>query len=178
MTSEQSDEKLLLALLKESVDKCYKNDSFLIERSMEQASVARIYFYMQCALKHDKRFVSFRELNLDCEYYKHGDDIKRTQGSPNGTRPDIVLHKRGNDTNNLLVIEFKTERGAALKEGNSKDLKKLEDFTNCDTNYKDNRYNYGYFLGVYVELEGSKAKYTYFHDGCEISETDLLKGIT
>jgi len=54
---------LLLTLLEEAVDRCYRDDFSLIEKSMEQASVARIYYYMQEALKSDKdrRFISFSQ---------------------------------------------------------------------------------------------------------------------
>ena len=58
---------LLLTLLKESVDKCYRYDFTLIERSMEQASVARIFYYMQEAMKYDERFKSLSKYNLDSE---------------------------------------------------------------------------------------------------------------
>ncbi len=162
--------KLLLDLLKESVAKCYQDDRFLIDRSMEQASVARVYFYMQCALNHDNRFESFRGLNLDCEYNKKGDEMKKTPRCPKETRPDIVLHQRGNNTNNLLTVEFKARRGNLRKHkkhGKLIDFVKLEDFTNGCI--------YNYCLGVYVKLNKREPKYTYFRCGREISETELLK---
>jgi len=51
--------KLLLNLLKKAVKTCYENDGCLIERSMERASMARIYYYLQKALEKDERFNSY-----------------------------------------------------------------------------------------------------------------------
>jgi hypothetical protein len=109
--------KLLKNLLEESVQKCYDNDKTLIDRGMEQASVARIYYYMQNAINTDDRFLDIRDYNLDSEYNKNGKLIKDTPQCENGTRPDIILHKRytgdGNQHNkndNLLVLEFKSFR--------------------------------------------------------------------
>ena len=33
--------------------------------------------------------------------------IKRLPGWPNGCYPDLILHKRGNNENNILIIECK-----------------------------------------------------------------------
>lgn len=44
---------------------------------------------------------------LDC-------DIEITKGHFDNKRPDIIIHKRGNNDNNILVIEMK--RGASSKE--------------------------------------------------------------
>ena len=58
--------ELLITLLQEAVERCYANDKTLIDRSMEQASVARIFYYIQRAIDTDDRFEQFREYNLDC----------------------------------------------------------------------------------------------------------------
>ena len=59
-------DELLLSLLKKSVKECYKNDLSLIERSMEQASVARIYYYMQNAINTEDEFSELKQYKLDC----------------------------------------------------------------------------------------------------------------
>lgn len=55
--------------------------------------------------------------NVDCEYNRHFDDpkrlnLKRRQAKDREIRattvfPDIIVHKRDSDTNNLLVLEMK-----------------------------------------------------------------------
>lgn len=159
------DEKMLLiTLLKEAVEKCYVNDISLIERSMEQACVARIFFYMQCLIYHDDRFIIFRNLSLDCEYNKNGQHIKETPRCPKGTRPDLVLHERKENRNNKLVVEFKSRKCSYRiyrATGHKMDIVKLEDFTTQGI--------YNYSLGVFVKLNKRKPKYMFFENG-EITE--------
>ncbi len=160
--------ELLLTLLHESVEECYRNDFTLIEHSMEQACVARIFYYMQKALKQDRRFDSFSRYNLDCEYNKNYAQIKETPRCPNGTRPDIILHRRLSNDSNKLVVEFKSRRGRNKKDlssGQSIDIIKLEDFTKQGV--------YRYFLGVYVKLMKRGARYTYFQNGRETPREKL-----
>ena len=159
---------LLIKLLKESVEKCYVNDKSLIERSMEQACVARIYYYMQFLVETKDEYARFREYNLDCEYNKNGEHIKETQRCINGTKPDLIIHKRGNNQSNLLVVEFKPRKGHYKKYAKTDkylDIIKLEDFT-ID-------YIYNYKLGAFVQLYKQKPKYTFFSNGQEVSESEL-----
>lgn len=151
-------DEVLKTLLKESVEECYKKDNLLIEQSMEQASVARIIYYCQNLISNDKEFACFREYNLDCEYNKSGQHIKATPRCKNGTRPDMILHERGTNNHNLLVVEFKSEKGLKRKVHN--DLIKLEDFTSP--------YIYNYQLGVFVKLFREKPEYVFFKKGKQI----------
>ena len=154
---------LLITLLNESVEKCYTKDNVLIENCMEQASVARIFYYMQNAIIKDKRFISLRRLNLDCEYFKNNDDLKRTNSKPKGTRPDLILHQRKNNRNNFLVVEFKTHKNNRY----NADFNKLKDFTSVNGTYN-------YTLGVFVKLKYEKASYTYFIKGEEIPKQAIF----
>lgn len=164
---------LLITLLQEAVDKCYADDTILIDRSMEQASVARIFYYMQKAIDTDDRFEQFREYNLDCEYNKDKKKPKSTPRCNQGTRPDLVLHKRWNTgvpytSDNVLVVEFKPRKARYKKfadTNKSIDFIKLEDFTHMDC--------YNYFLGVFVKLNKNTAQYTYFQNGQETAREDL-----
>jgi hypothetical protein len=78
------------------------------------------------------RFIDF---DVDCEYNRHGSNIK-TITYPNETKPspiypDIVIHSRGSDTKNIVVIEIK-------KYGNSEienDEIKLKKLTSKDFRY-------------------------------------------
>jgi hypothetical protein len=74
--------------------------------------------------------------DVDCEYNKVGTEGQVKKGnsqdrdiSPSkkkGLRPDIIIHQRGNEReNNLLVIEIKKEENRNI----SRDRKKLRDFT-------------------------------------------------
>ncbi len=149
---------LLIKLLKESVEKCYVNDKSLIERSMEQASVARIYYYMQYMINTEDEYAQFKSYNLDCEYYKNGNLLKELDSCPNGTRPDLILHKRGSNENNLLIVEFKSNNGTIHN-----DIVKLIGFTAEHNDYK-------YRLGIFVKLD-NQPEYRYFQKGEEVNES-------
>lgn len=158
------DRDLLLELLDTAINKCYTNDYCLIDRSMERASVARIFLYMSELIHNDPRFEVFREYDLDCEYNKNGEQVKWTPRCPKGTFPDIILHKRNRNNGNLLVVEFKSANGRNKKVAQyhkAVDFIKLEDFTNPTV--------YDYFLGVFVRLGKENAEYKYFQAGHQLS---------
>lgn len=112
----------------------------------------------------EERFAYLRKYNLDSEYNKNKDKIKNSPRFPKGMIPDIVLHTRGDTTNNLLVVEFKPRKGKNEKyisTGQPRDIVKLEDFTNYEI--------HNYFLGVFVKLHKKKAKYKLFQFSQEIA---------
>ncbi len=150
----------LFNLLKEAVNACYKNDLSLINMGMEQASVARIFYYMQTLI--NEKYTCFKEYNLDCEYNKKYEGLKTTPNFKNGIKVDLLLHKRKDKDNikNLLAVEFKSCKGKSEKlEGNKiKDEVKLEDLTKF----------YKYRLGVFIKLNKRKAKYILFENGKKI----------
>lgn len=162
---EMSRKALLVILIKECVSKAYQYDYSLIRRGMEQASVARIYYYMQEALRYDSRFSELSNFNLDSEYNKNGIRPKRTSRFAAGTRPDIILHHREDDPHqeNILILEFKAS-GENIDV--VRDLRKLEDFTSSECGYN-------YFLGVLVKLNVQEAEYRYFQNGVEKQEGRL-----
>lgn len=124
--------------LEESIKEFYDKDSLLSERKgMEQACVFRIGLYLQERLKKAK----ISDVVVDCEYNKNGDHPKRTVMFVEGVRPDLLIHKRGNNTKNLLVVEFKGWWNRAK----NRDEDKLKSLTSS----KD---VYHYLLGAFVRL--------------------------
>ena len=159
--------ELLITLVKEAVKKCYTDDKTLIERNMEQASVARIFYYMQRKIDISNRFKQFRENNLDCEYNRNMDAPKRLAENETGKRPDVILHKRMSNDDNLLILEFKNGINN-LHQDNliNDDYDKLRAFTNLDGTYK-------YFLGMSVKLNVEEPMYVFFQNGQETAIEDL-----
>ena len=91
----------------------------------------------------------FKYLEVDCEYNRRRNRTKKLPDAPETTQtirpkqkpvyPDIVVHQRGFDDNNQLVIEVKkSNRGNA-----SRDKDKLREFTKPGGDYK---YRLGLFL--------------------------------
>ncbi|HWO56406.1 MAG TPA: hypothetical protein VNN55_02445 [bacterium] len=78
----------------------------------------------------------FPEFKVDCEYNRHGSEVKRLRnhGEPTtsndlGVRsvyPDIVVHERGRDSKNVLVIETKK---SSSRQPHEWDCNKLKEFT-------------------------------------------------
>jgi len=98
----------------------------------------------------------FHNLDVDCEYNRHGSDIKRLKYYlPKQTEvdkleaktifPDIVVHKRGNDKNNTVVIEIKKSNSG---QDHTADIQKLKAFTGSQYKYK-----LGIFLVINVEAK-------------------------
>ena len=106
-----------------------------------------VYFYK--LLKNSE----FKDYDLDFEYNRNFDDVKRTKHFVHGTFPDIILHKRGSKNNNLLIIEFKTSLNNK-EENESRDIMKLRDFINPNGKYR-------YKQALFVILERDKASIKY-----------------
>lgn len=101
-----------------ALDALYERDSrLLMVGSSERSVTHRLAVHLEGA---------FPDYDVDCEYNRVGPDgnAKRLLASPpRAVRPDdldavtvfpdIVVHERGNDENNLLVIEAKKDAGSA-----------------------------------------------------------------
>ena len=97
----------------------------------------------------------FPECDVDCEYNRNGHSPKRLQleqpkidaDDTDGARvfPDIIVHNRNSDKNNLLVIEIKKSTSKIADEF---DLKKLTAFR-TELNYK---------YGLFLRFESSTSK--------------------
>lgn len=86
--------------------------------------------------------------DVDVNYNRHGRDPKQIgipeecgRGGGRGrVTPDVIVHQRGNDDHNLLVIEIKKSTNNQPREC---DLAKVQSY----------RRELGYLWGAFVELE-------------------------
>ena len=60
-------------------------------------------------------------------------DKKIIPSHPNGARPDLILHKRNDDNDNILIIELKKGKRPKVTE---KDIAKIECFLGAPYYYK------------------------------------------
>ena len=128
---------LLTQLVESALNELYCNDQYLLDHYVHERSVVfRFAHYMQKLLDEHKHFLEF---NLDLEYNRNGYRPKRIPSRRNGARPDVIIHKRGSNKGNLLMIEFKTYWDTRT----SNDLKKLKEFTR-----HDGRYNFSLGLSI------------------------------
>ena len=122
-----------IKILKERFCKCLdltiEKEAYLIEKDVSERAIAhKLAEYLQ---------KEFQDYNVDCEYNRKYDEVKLRSDGERGFVPDIIVHKRGEDEN-LMIIELKktgrrkNEEKERLKEAIKNPLK--------------------YCLGVYVEL--------------------------
>ena len=126
----------------------YRNDAYLIEhkpdKSMaefndskhhvgERSIVFRFAHYLQNEIR---KIESFENLYVDCEYNRNIDDLKKLPEPDKRIIPDVIIHERGVNDNNMLVMEFKTY----WNNDQGHDEEKIECFTYAKGAYK---YKYG-----------------------------------
>jgi len=128
-----NDSKELVEIIEKALEKVYSNQIYLINNNVHERSIVFWFgLYFHKLLQNTK----YAAHNLDFDYNRNFSGPKRTEKFTKGTYPDIILHERGSNDHNLLIIEFKTHWNS----DNSEDLKKLKDFTSPDCEYK---YKYG-----------------------------------
>ncbi len=128
----------LLNLVASALEQLYADDYDLIEREINERSiVSRFGRYLESLLQPSE----YGTLDLDVEYNRNGQGPKRTKKFINGVYPDLILHERGTNRRNILVIEFKTP----WNQGDGEDVQKLQELT-------DESQVYGYDLGLAVVL--------------------------
>lgn len=136
--------KIAYYLFQRAIDDFYKSDSELAKRGgMEQACVSRIAYYFQRRVNLCAKLKVYN-VNVDCEYNKHADDPKR-DSTNTLIRPDLILHNRGGDNNNILVAEFKAKNN---KKNYDNDRKKLKTYT------APGKFNYK--IGIFIVLKDDK----------------------
>ena len=85
----------------------------LVSGAHEQAICHRLALYLE---RHT-------DLNVDCEYNRNMMDVKRLNEG-RGFRPDIIIHRRLSNGENLLVVETKSRA-----QKSSSDARKLAELT-------------------------------------------------
>ena len=142
---EEIEEKVNLAL-----DTFYEKDKYFIDNDLHERSMTH-----KLANYLEKLFNGY---DVDCEYNKNGlhikeipDKNKEIQKIRNSSRnkdlisvfPDIIIHKRGDESKNLVVIEVKKDN-ATKNNKEEIDILKLKAYTTEDLNYR---------YGIYINLK-------------------------
>jgi len=128
-------------IINEALQKLYKNDNYLICNLDEQHSVNhvgersiafRFGVYLQEIAKNDEKLKLY---NIDSEYDRCIYDLKKRTDEDKNARPDLIIHKRGNNDNNLLIIE--REAYLSKKTKIDEDKEKLKSFFEGRYKYKN-----------------------------------------
>ena len=153
-----NDEQLYNAII-HAFDQLYHFDYYLISHTpndkkrkrswskktnvSERAIVFRFAHYLQNEL-----FVTnYKLFNLDCEYNRNGDKPKKICALGKNAIPDIILHRRGDNSNNILIMEFK----GYWNKDQEDDIKKIEAFVSDDEGY-----NFKYGIAALIDIDHVK----------------------
>lgn len=118
-----------------ALDILYEKDAALLVSNVgERCIVFKFAKYFEQILT--KRGYLSNGLSLDVEYNHHLNETKTMRQRPKGSAPDLIIHQRGNDGRNILVLEAK--KASASKSKIQKDEGKIKDY----------RREYGYAFGV------------------------------
>lgn len=172
----------ILSKIDLAVQTLFSNDSYLLMRKLNERSIAfKLAEYLQPL---------FNRYNVDSEY--NGDmgkvndrkalaiaerriqeiGIDPNNDSNYSISPDIIIHQRGSNNNNLVVIEVKKD--TSPKKYKDFDLIKLEHLT---INYLGNHYNYR--LGIALILGTGNntgiTSFSYFQNGSPIDNRQDLQ---
>ena len=133
-----------------------KDDIFLLEVDADERTIShRLAFYLQSEIP---------EMHVDCEYNRDGFETKKISNpkwtKPRGIYPDIFVHKRGENSNNILIVEIKKQENREIEN----DEIKLKEFTSD---------SYGCHFGLLIIFntkENSKTRPTlrWFSKGREL----------
>ncbi len=121
----------------------------------------------------------FPDMDVDCEYNRHGGLAKKIIAcrdeaigpddlDAKTVYPDIVVHKRGTDEDNLLVIEVKKSSGRRCS---GWDAEKLRAFTSEEFRYQ---------VGLYVEIDAEResiGKVECYKDGNMVKKDTIWDGL-
>ena len=177
MTQEQ-----ILFLFKRAIEIFYEHDRKLVEiAAHERACVARIAIYLQQLLNNAP---DAKNLYVDCEYGSMttdtGEEFKKymnANGAYGGNDgrygrffPDLIIHERGTQQNNLLVAEFKGYWHTGTW---GQDQTKLEHLTKGAPSSNLKPYFY-YQRGVFVALGRQQAYFIEFANGRQVSPTSTI----
>lgn len=133
--------KELIGIVENSIDVLYEKGSFLFANKVYERTIAFKFAIYFLELINGSKFL---ELDLDFEYNRRGKELKKTSSRRFGSFPDLILHRRGTQEKNTLIIEFKCIWNRTSR---NQDYIKHQEFT--DQNLQ-NGYYYG--LGIFFEF--------------------------
>lgn len=154
-------------ILDRAIDTLSTEDRILLDfKTNERAITHKLAEYLQIEFSK----VEGRDYKVDCEYNRWSDIVKlnpiTVKNSMTDDRegetvyPDIIVHIRDSQDDNLLVIEVKKSNNKDIDD----DIKKLKAFTK----EKSLKYNYGLFLSLGVKDNIGENVKRWFIDGEEL----------
>jgi hypothetical protein len=171
LTTEQIDD--LKSIISKSIDNLFANDTHLIYRNRCERSIS---FHLGCYLYKEMKESSWlMDYHIDSEYNKNINDIKKIKDA--NIIPDLIIHKRGSNNENIAVIEIKhsylrlhpapTPRQINNAQNiTTADINKLKKLTSQTSAYK---YGIGVSINIFQDISNTNSNIKYFIDAIEQS---------
>lgn len=154
----------IMKMVEITLDEVYKNEEYIFVNDVCERNLvfhfARYFYHVYEKYSGEKNY------SIDCEYNRNKSGFSERKykellydGKKHKIYPDVILHQRGSNDNNILAIEFKKYNNINNKE-RKKDFMKLEALT-------DRKLVYKYKLGLFIVLGKTrrKVKIYKFKDG-------------
>jgi len=158
-----SREAVLAAVSGALADLAARDQALLELRAHELAVVHRFAVYLE---RHLRQMLAQHDLTIDIDYDRHGRlhkflDPRDDRRKAARFRPDLVVHGRGDDDRNILVMEWKKNaRNRTLARLRSR----VEQLLISDASHS----GYSYKIGVLVDVRAERIKWR----TVEIGQTD------
>lgn len=121
--------------VKQAMKELYNKDRILLKDNVsERCLVYNFARHLEKILKDTE----YRNLSIDLEYNRRCGTLKELEGQKT-SYPDLIVHERGTDDKNTIVIEFKKWNNKNIKVL-EKDRKKLKGF----------KYEYRYKMPILI----------------------------
>ena len=105
------DNEKIKCMVIRALEKFYLQDEKLIDFGVNETTIsARIAMYLYELVEKEKKA---EKIYVDCEYNKYRENQRKPAPASyphKSIRPDIIIHSRGNDDNNLLYCEVKKNK--------------------------------------------------------------------
>lgn len=132
-----------------------ENHASLLKRELSEHCLCGA---LMCELNKQLEKNACNNYYADIEFNRNKKEIKQLpndDGFVNNILPDIIVHSRGKETlDNLLVLEMK--KSSANQQDMEKDRNRLRKMTKQNCN--EGCYSYKYKLGVYYEINHNESQ--------------------
>ena len=135
----------------DSIKELYSEDYYIIDNDVSERSIThKLAIYLQN---------QFTDYDVDCEYNRNMKNPKKITFIERNTRnrvfPDIIVHKRGKISNNLIIFEIKKCKDDNVTnkylENKKHDIEKLKGYVN-NNDEVPLKYKYGFFLEIHKDF--------------------------
>ena len=134
----------ILKIVEKALDLLYINEEELFKYDASERSIVFHFGRYFIKFLEDNKF-DLNQYSVDCEYNRTNPNYIKKINNERDILPDLILHKRGDNKDNIMVIEFKKDSNNDSN-GRKNDDEKLKYLTSNNGEYR-------YKMGLLIELK-------------------------